>query len=65
MQSTSSRIWNRVTMSISNDDNNYTTDTSLNHKYIDASNIMLSQNQKELLNLSLNCSLCKKSIIET
>ena len=27
MQSVSSRIWTRITVSISNDDNHYTTDT--------------------------------------
>ena len=31
MQSVSSRIWTRVAVSISNDDNHYTTDTSLTH----------------------------------
>ena len=34
MQSFSSRIWTRVTVSISYDDNNYTTGTSLHHRHL-------------------------------
>ena len=34
MQSVSSRIWTRVAVSISYDDNHYTTSTSVNYRYV-------------------------------
>ena len=41
MQSVSSMIWTRVAVSISYDDNHYTTGTSTKHDYLYASDILL------------------------
>ena len=41
MQSASSRIWTRVAMSISYDDNHYTTGTSTNHLLTDVNKCII------------------------
>ena len=53
MQSVSSRIWTRITVSISYDDNHYTTGTSI----IDLTGTDIIQNLSRVENKLVNCSI--------
>ena len=46
MQSVSSRIWTRVAVSISYDDNDYTTGTSTKHNFDNLNAAVLSKKKK-------------------
>ena len=60
MQSVSSRIWNRVAVFISYDDNPYTTDTSISLKVKRAPNA--SPGSKNHFNIASDVKLIKKTL---